>query len=170
MHCFNPRNVEPGAGRSLSSRSFLSTQPLPGQPGLHTGTLPQKKTTIIWRCSWDYFCWACGDGSAMKCPCCPCRGPELISQHKFLELQLQGFPKPLLGLMNSYSLQFVVGRMKMRTTRDVKQSTRPLHSIIPFWKTVLSLFILLTWNRLLMSTLNQMSQTLSFLMCKHELV
>lgn len=40
----------------------------------------------------------------MKCPCCPCRGPELISQHKFLELQLQGFPMPLLGLVNSYSL------------------------------------------------------------------
>lgn len=36
--------------------------------------------------------------------------------------------------------QFVVGKMKMRMTRDAKQPKRPLHGIVSFWKTVLSVY------------------------------
>jgi hypothetical protein len=42
-HTFNPSPQEAEAGRSLSLRLAWSIDRIPGQPGLHRETLPQKR-------------------------------------------------------------------------------------------------------------------------------
>ena len=42
MHVFNPRTQEAEAGESLRFSLALSTEQVPGQPGLHRETRSQK--------------------------------------------------------------------------------------------------------------------------------
>jgi ABC-type phosphate/phosphonate transport system substrate-binding protein len=42
VHAFNPSTWEAEAGRALSLRPVWTTELVPGQPGLHRKTLPQK--------------------------------------------------------------------------------------------------------------------------------
>lgn len=45
-HTFNPSSWEAEAGGSLSARLACSTDGVPGQPRLHSETLPQKPSNI----------------------------------------------------------------------------------------------------------------------------